>query len=140
MQRRCDSCGKPYEAKRATSRFCGPNCRVRASRGVLAPPVVADEPLTVLPGGASPSSGLREATERRLVDAGCLDTWQGQAALDLARRIEGSAADTGSAYAALQRELRAAMAEALKGSATPQSAVSRHQDELARRRRRRGGE
>jgi hypothetical protein len=136
MQRRCDSCGKPYEAKRPTSRFCGSNCRVRASRGQLAP--VDAEPLPVIPPAVS--SGLVAATEKRLTDVGRLDTWEGQAALDLARRIEvASAMDTGSAYASLQRELRAAMAEALKGAAKPQSAVSRHQDELARRRTSRTG-
>ncbi len=29
----CGSCGRPFEAKRSTARYCGPTCRSRAHRG-----------------------------------------------------------------------------------------------------------
>ena len=28
----CESCGRPFEAKRSTARYCGPTCRSRAHR------------------------------------------------------------------------------------------------------------
>ena len=33
---KCIQCGAEYEAKRADSRYCGPTCRSRASRGTIA--------------------------------------------------------------------------------------------------------
>ena len=32
MAKHCEQCGKPYDPCRATSRFCGPNCRKAYSR------------------------------------------------------------------------------------------------------------
>lgn len=32
MKRKCDVCGKEYEAKRKTSKYCSNTCRSRASR------------------------------------------------------------------------------------------------------------
>jgi hypothetical protein len=32
MNKTCEICGKDYEAKRATSRYCSPKCRVQAGR------------------------------------------------------------------------------------------------------------
>jgi hypothetical protein len=133
VQRHCDTCGKSYEAKRQTSRYCTAVCRTKASRaGVAAPRQSA----TVVP-LPSRDEGLAERTETTLRDAARLGTWQGQAALAVAKRIETARMDTGSAYAALHRELRSAMAEALKGVDAPQSAVQKHRDELAARRAKR---
>ena len=141
MLRNCDSCGSEYDAKRPTSRFCSGTCqkRHRRARG----PVPGEESAPAVralpsPEDRSPEAGLSAATQKRLADAGRLDSYEGQSALSLAQRIEfRSTMDTGSAYAALHRELRAAMAEALKGSAEPKSALARHRDELAARRQRR---
>ena len=74
---------------------------------------------------------LVAATRRELQAADRLDSVAGQQALKLAERMYGLF-DTGSAIAALSRELRAAMAEALKDA--PRAGDSL--DELAERRRR----
>ncbi len=69
-----------------------------------------------------------------LETAGRLETFLGQHALTLARRIAGGR-ETGSAVSALSKELRAVRAEALKGVGAPASALQQHRDELAARRR-----
>jgi hypothetical protein len=75
---------------------------------------------------------------RRVFDGpGLLDTWEAGAALDLATAIDGSG-QTGSARAALHRELRALMADALRGVNEPGSRVGGMRDELAARRSQRG--
>jgi hypothetical protein len=78
------------------------------------------------------------ATEKALGEAGRLASWQGQAALGVAQRLDRSTVDTGSAYAALVREHRAAMDKALLGVGLPESAVQQDRDELAAWRARRG--
>jgi hypothetical protein len=85
-------------------------------------------------GDVDPASARPElvaAIEAELEAAGRLDTALGRQALRLAQRMH-SEFDTGSAIAALSRELRATMAEALK-DATP---VADPLDELAARRSR----
>ena len=130
MQRQCDSCGNPYEAKRATSRYCGSTCRVRASRGALITPIREKRPPTG-------PAGLVESVRRELEEAERLESYAGQAAVDLATRIEGGG-DTGSAVASLHRELRATMAEALAGARVARSPLERMRDDLAERRKARG--
>jgi hypothetical protein len=132
-RRNCDQCGRVYEAKASTSRYCGSGCRARASEGI--PPSVADAGVVPLPSPAESSGELASSIRRTLTDAGRLDTWQGQAALSIAARIDAGE-DSGSAIAALQRELRATMVEAMRGVGAPRSAVSAMRDELAARRRR----
>ena len=119
MRRSCDACGKGYEAQRSTSKYCSPSCRSRVSQGQVS---VAPVPASSL---ASPA----EVTERRLLEVGRLDTVAGQYALFLAQRIE-SAHD--SAVAALSKELRAVLAEALEGTAKAADPM----DELKARRER----
>jgi hypothetical protein len=143
--RKCDSCGRQYKAASPRSRYCGNTCRSRAHRAAgssrpegnvralrSAPP----PPTSTTP--PAERHGLAGSIETQLAKAGRLDTWQGQGALELAERIE-SGRDTGSAIASLHRELRAAMTEALRGVGTPESAVTRHRDQLAARRRQRAG-
>lgn len=108
MQRECDVCGVTYEAKRKTSRYCSTKCRTRASRtradgGVVASLVVPPSPRV---------GGLVPALTEELDAAGKLDSTLGQQALELARSIEAGR-ETGSGVAALSKELRAVMAEAL---------------------------
>ncbi len=126
MKRTCESCGGPYEAVRATARFCSERCRKRAQRGH-----VIDLPAPVVSGAPDTALSARVAAE--LTEAGRLDTSLGQGALVLARRIE-EGRDTGTAVAALMRELRAVLGEALKGAQT-RSALDGYRDELAARRR-----
>lgn len=69
------------------------------------------------------------AVMAELVEAGRLDTVLGQQALTIAEKL-GSLFDTGSSAAALSKELRALMAEAVKGAAVAADPL----DELRARR------
>jgi len=113
VQRMCASCGRPYGAKRASSRFCGPTCRQRASRASAAgiPPRAA----TSGDRAASPSD-LERVVARELEAVGRLDTAIGQLAMELAYRV-ASPHETGAAVASLARELGATMTKALGGVA-----------------------
>lgn len=113
--RRCDLCDKPYIAKNSRSRFCSDACR--AKNGGHKRPAVPEQ-----------GNHTTDAAVEALEDAGRLSTPAGAAALVLARRID-SATDTGSALAALVREFRATMTEALA-----QSAVADSVDEMKARR------
>jgi len=125
----CESCGAVFEAARSDARFCGERCRKRAQRGAAGGPVRPVERLDDLPG-----PGLAAAVLAELEAAGRVDTAGGQSALTLARRIEDGR-DTGSAIASLNREMRATLAEAVKGAKVPLSSIESYRDELADRRR-----
>lgn len=132
MKLSCGSCGKPFEAKRASARFCSAACRKRSSRKGQ----VVDLPLPA-PEAAEPSEAAAElvrATEKDLRAAKKLDSVLGQQAMVLARKM-GNLFDTGSATAAVSRELRAVMAEVLGDVKQPASPVNGLRDELAARRR-----
>ncbi|MFB2571381.1 hypothetical protein [Micrococcus sp. IITD107] len=133
MEVACAECHEPFEAKRSTARYCSDRCRVRAhrkkgprmpspvkkaaaqatARAALAdtneastPPPVEDEEAPVL--------DTVEATVRaELVKAGKQGTVLGQAALVLARRLDIPSLDTGSAIAALVKQLAATLDAAL---------------------------
>lgn len=105
MQRECDSCGKPFEAKRKAARFCSDTCRKRNQR---APKPRAKDP------SAMPSTDLVAVCERELQAASRLDTVLGRQALELARRI-ASPHETGSSVASLSKEFRAVMEAAMEG-------------------------
>jgi hypothetical protein len=122
MQRCCDSCGEPYEAKRQTSRFCSASCRVAASRGRV----------IELPSPNAESGSLAAAIREELEAVGRADSALGVAALALAARIDAKQ-DTGAGLASLSRELRATLAEATRG--TVRSSVGAMRDELAARRK-----
>lgn len=104
MRRSCDVCGEGYDAKRSSSKFCGSRCRQQSRRAPVVEVVVSHVP---------PS--LVEAVRRELAEAGREDTALGQAALVLAAQT-GNLRDTGSAVASVIREMRATLAEALKGA------------------------
>lgn len=135
VQRSCDACGEPYEAKTSRSRFHNANCRLRYSRGVRPP---AGLKVAEVPPDPSPlSTTLVGATHRQLEEAGRLETWLGQQALAVAE-ILASGRGTPAGLAAASRELRETMTAALRGADAPSSAVMRHRDELAARRARAG--
>lgn len=106
MERRCDRCGKAYEAKRPTSKYCSSSCRARQSTS----PKVVEVPLPT-PNGYT---DLLSVTERELQDAGRLDTVLGRQALQLAGRIS-SPHETGASVASLSKEFRAVMEAAMDG-------------------------
>ncbi|WP_131801517.1 hypothetical protein [Klenkia brasiliensis] len=86
------------------------------------------------PATAEQASRMVELCRKTLQDAERLDDWRGQAALDLAGRIERAFVDTGSAYAGLHRAYREAMQLALAGVGTAKSAPAGYRDEIAERR------
>lgn len=124
---RCALCGEPFEAKRSTKRYCSASCRARASQGAT--------PVTDLP--RPTANGVEAATRAELDAADRLDTALGQAALALARRVD-SDRETGASAAAVTKEWRTVMTEALKGAGAAASPLDRARDELARRRAARG--
>ncbi len=96
MNRECDACGTEYEAQRKTSQYCSTRCRMRASR----------RPETAVAAEAPDGDGLLNALRCELAAAGRLETALGQQAIALAVKL-ASPFDTGSAMAAVSRELRA---------------------------------
>ena len=77
-----------------------------------------------------PDSELWTATLDELTSAGRVASASGQAALLLARRLDSGLTETGSSVAAMIREHRAALADALKGA----TAETNPLDELRARR------
>ena len=117
MERRCDVCGTTYTARRASSRFCSERCKKRAQRAPAtqrsgkrhrAPPNAAVVPLPQ----PDVTAGVAESTRRRLDEMGRLDTPLGQAAMALAHRLDDPRGDTGSAVAAMARQLQATLSAA----------------------------
>lgn len=110
MQRPCDGCGKPYEAKRKNSRFCSGRCRARVhAAGGKPAPVVVD--VVPQPG----ASDLVESTRVYLAAANRHETPLGLTALVLAERIS-SGHEPGGAVATLTKALRETLAEAMEGA------------------------
>lgn len=142
MQRACVVCGTRYEARRVTSKYCSSRCRTRACReqgrtGLVALTGAGAAPSAVLPAAVAESPGAGELVaqvQRELQTANRLDTYLGQAAVDIARRIEATPGAPLSQVAAVHRELRVAVAEAVKGAHQVKSAVQRRRDELEERR------
>ena len=109
MTRICDCCGREYSAKRATSRFCSDVCRMRMKRSGKAPILRVVE---ALPERLETPGSLLGATLIALQEAGTLETPGGRLAVSLATRLDDpNSSDSGSAVAALSRELRAVLAE-----------------------------
>lgn len=100
MQRQCAECGRSFEAKRPSARYCCSSCRGKASHKRKNGAEVVS-----LPHSDGDSSGITSAVEKQLLAAGKLDTYGGQQALFLAGRLERSVIDSGSAVAALSKEL-----------------------------------
>ena len=95
-------------------------------------------PVVLVPQRSSGRLSQVERVEAALEAAGQADSWEAGVALDLAERLDTEGM-SGSARAAVARELRAVMGEALRGTVDTRSAVGRKRDELARRREQRAG-
>jgi hypothetical protein len=144
MQRSCQQCGRAYPAQRPTSKYCSSSCRGQAAKdrkaGKSASPRSkpaaqanqAQQPATAPPGGAG---DVVEAVQRELEAVGRADSALGRAALALAARVSGVSGqmETGSAYAALIRELRTTIEAAKQGASGAGDPI----DELRERRERR---
>lgn len=152
MKRACDFCGKRYEAKRSTSKYCQSRCRTRASRARASGAVVE------LPKGkakgkrggrrtdAGDGEGQAEkrepgaveiATRAALEQVGRAESPLGATALTLARRLDDGH-ETGSGMAALAKQLQHTLDAATENTDTEKSPLDKARDELADRRKRRG--
>lgn len=134
-ERTCLACGDPLTGT-ARRKYCDNNdrCKRRYQRGQRAPGASAS--LVTLPTSTKSPDGLAESVEQELRDVGRLETSLGRAAVDLARRLDANHQAPLQQAASAHRELRAAIAEAVKGANAPQSALQARRDELAARRAR----
>lgn len=126
MQRSCEVCGRSFEARRSTAKYCGQRCRKRSQRlgQVLKLP-------TSEPGSVS----AVEETRRLLEFADLLNTPLGANLLRLAERLDDRS-DTGSALATLSKQHLALVEQVQRGLKTEANPL----DEIrARRDRRRRG-
>lgn len=143
MKKKCEVCGEQFEAKRSTAKYCSNEHRVQAQRGARSgkSTVVAFGLSAVPPREARPRElGPLEASARTELESfGRAETLAGGVVLALARRIdEAGPTDTGSGFAALAKELRAAMAAALAGAeqeADPIDQVRKQREQKQRGRR-----
>lgn len=124
-------CGQAFDARSPRAKFCSDRCRKQASRG--------GEVRTIRPQPPQPQptvGTVESEVARELEEAGRLDSALGAQCVALARRIDAPGADTGSAVAAVSKQLTALMAEATRGlkATSPQQL----RDELAERRRKHG--
>lgn len=132
MRKACAECGEEFEAKRKAATYCSGRCTKRAQRR---PQPDSPPPTPLRPTGESapsPTGGVESATRAELERAGRDESAAGQSALALACRIDASSGETGSGVAALVREHRAVLAEALKDAETATDPI----DELRTRRER----
>ncbi|WP_343317764.1 hypothetical protein AAFM46_10950 [Arthrobacter sp. TMP15] len=135
----CATCEQPFAAKRRTATYCSTQCRVRAHRTKPAalPSIVQAAAAKKTAHGKSPPApdadepgSVADAVRVELEKAERVGTVMGQAALVLARRIDHSAMDTGSAVSSLVKQLSASLDAALAGAVVEEDTV----DELRRRR------
>ena len=111
MQVRCHQCGEPFEAKRSHAKWCSARCRKQDQRaGGASVTELRAEPAE---GELTPTVA---ATWAKLEEAERLHTPEGMAALALAHRLDNGGRDTGSALAAVARELRASLEAAMAGA------------------------
>lgn len=139
VRRACDFCHREYIAKRARSRFCSDNCRVRFSQCRARGDVVhlperrkPQQATQAAPRPVIPAVGVEASTRTLLESSGLVDVPLGQLAVGLAQRIDSAVAagESGSALAAMARELRSTLAEVTRAAQTASDPI----DELRRRR------
>jgi hypothetical protein len=108
MRKVCVIDGTQFEAKRPSAKYCSERCRKRAQRQPAA--VIA------LPARIGTAEGdLTSATRRTLEAAGRDESELGAAALLAAKRLDSAAiTDTAAGVAALMKEYRATLADAMK--------------------------
>jgi len=131
----CAGCGEDFEAKSPRAKWCGSGCKKRAQRK----PKPAETKSETPPDPEPVDSGLVASVRSELAEAGVVDTFAGQLALELARKM--SAVDA-TGVSGLSKELRQVMAEALADvgptdepdDGDEDDPVSAAEDEVARKR------
>ncbi len=138
MERTCGVCGRVFEARSRRATYCSPTCRSRAHRAAdpgvrarggevlrLRSAVSAVSSVSSEVDLDEPSEGPLVAAARAELEAvGRVDSLAGRRVLHLARLLEAVSADSGSAKAALDRQLAAAMAEATRGAVVEDSVLT----------------
>lgn len=128
----CSGCGEPFEARRSSAKWCSDRCR--KAKGRMQPAATDAPPPEPI------DTGLVDSVRTELEEAGVCNTFAGQLALQLARKM--SAVDA-TGVAGLSKELRAVMTEALEerrgdvgddAEDADDDPVARAEDELARKR------
>jgi hypothetical protein len=123
--RACPVDGKPLKG-RQDQRYCSERCSKKARRAEAVVPLhKPDKDRTELP-------SLVDSVRAELRRAAAESSGLGVSALLLATQIDGRQ-ESGSSLAALNRELRATLAEATRGQV--KSGLASMRDELAERRR-----
>lgn len=103
--RSCEACGEPLPSSaHPKRRFCNDSCRKRRGSAKV----------VAFRAGGQAAGTVEQSTSAALEAAGRAGTPAGAAAMVLAVRIDLNA-DTGSAMAAMVKELRSTMADALAG-------------------------
>ena len=120
IQRSCDHCGVGYTATRSSSRYCTHACRsaARRERRRVVPEPEAAPAQAEPPPGEPRRTAVEQMLRNELDAAGRTDTFDGQAALALAIRLD-ERLDSGSGLSSLVAALRIARELALTGVATP---------------------
>ena len=141
MRITCAACSTDFEARSSRARFCSAKCRYDAHyrrtrlglpEGPATPEPAKGKAKPMRTAKAKPEAvptGALGAVLDELQAAGRLQSSAGQAAVALARRIDDGA-ESSAGLAALTREMRAAMAEALSRAEATGDAL----DELRARR------
>lgn len=121
---KCASCATPFQAQRSTAAYCSKACRERARRQRAKPKRPAKRTPAKKAAAKAPAAprtpvidrhGLVVAVKAELEQLDKVDTFDGQLALQLARRM---ANPSEGGITALAKELKAAMAE-LRGAKAP---------------------
>lgn len=121
---KCEQCGRAFKAERTTAKYCSTRCRtaaVRARKALAEIPKRRDGAALVALPKAAPKSesddeGFVAETKRELEAAGRLEGYLGRSAMHIARLIDAAPSDTGNGHAALIKEYKATMAQALDGA------------------------
>jgi hypothetical protein len=141
MEKECPGCGQTFTAARANAKYCSERCKKRCQRGsgaqVVELKAKPDRPATKAKAEepAGNIGSVEAAAIKTLTDAGRLNSVMGQAALVLARRLDATTVDTGSAVASVVKQLELALDAATAGAMQAADPV----DELRNRRDRKLG-
>jgi hypothetical protein len=109
VERTCEFCGDAFDAKRSTAKYCSATCRQRAKRDRAKKSAKESD-------APEAPQGLVASVRRDLESAGRADTFAGQLALQLAKRLTDPAE---SGISAMSKELRTVMAAAMDGVIPP---------------------
>lgn len=109
---KCQGCGDPFTAKSSRAKWCKPGCKKRVQRNPPAPGLPDEEPDS----SWADAHPFVAATRRDLEASNALDTFNGQLAIVLAKRLVNPEE---SGVSALANQVRIALAAALGEAAPP---------------------